>query len=94
MPYALIRHKVKDYDVWKPVYDEDAENRKAHGSKGARLFRNANDPTETIAIFEFDDLENAKTFSESPELRERMQRAGIADHPDLFFLEEVERSAH
>lgn len=94
MPYLLIRHKVHDYDTWKPVYDEDAENRKNHGSKGIRLFRNANDPSEVIALSEFDDLENAQAFTESPELHERLQRAGIADRPDLFFLDEVERSAH
>jgi uncharacterized protein (DUF1330 family) len=93
MPYLLIRHKVHDYDAWKPVYDEDAPNRKAHGSKGGRLFRNANNSNETIAIFEFDDHESAIQFTESTELRERMQRAGVADHPDVFFLDEVERSA-
>ncbi|MGA7670742.1 MAG: hypothetical protein WBW04_09995 [Nitrolancea sp.] len=94
MPYLLIRHKVNDYDAWKPVYDEDAENRKAHGSKGGRLFRNANNPNETISVFEFSDMEDAQKFTESPELHERMQRAGIADRPDIFFLDEVERSAH
>lgn len=93
MPYLLIRHKVQDYDTWKPVYDEDAPNRRAHGSKGSRLLRNTNDPTETIILFEFDDHESAMKFTESPELRERMQRAGVADHPDLYFLDEVERSA-
>jgi len=94
MPYLLIRHKVNDYDAWKPVYDEDSENRKAHGSNGGRLFRNANDSNETVAIFEFADMEDAQKFTESPELHERLKRAGIADHPDIFFLNEVERSAH
>jgi hypothetical protein len=93
MPFLMIRHKVNDYDTWKPVYDEDAGNRKAHGSKGGRLYRNTNNPNEIVALFEYDDLENARKFSESPELRERMQRAGVADRPDIFFLEEVERSA-
>ncbi len=94
MPFVLVRHKVSDYDTWKPVYDEDAGNRKAHGCKGARVLRNANNPNEVIVITEFSDHEDAHGFTESPELRERMQRGGIADHPDIFFLDEVERSAH
>jgi quinol monooxygenase YgiN len=94
MPYILIRHKVNDYDAWKPVYDEDADNRKAHGCTSAQVFRNANNPNEVVALFAFHDMERAQQFSESPELRERMQRAGVADHPDLFFLDEAERSAY
>jgi hypothetical protein len=34
MPYLLIRHKVKDYDKWKPVFDEHGSTRKANGSRG------------------------------------------------------------
>ncbi len=94
MPYLMVRHTVSDYDTWKPVYDEDAENRKAHGSTGGRLFRNSTDPNETISIFEFADMEDAQKFTESPELHERMQRAGIVGRPEILFLDEVERSAH
>jgi uncharacterized protein (DUF1330 family) len=93
MPFLLIRHTIHDYDTWKPAYDEDAPNRRAHGSKGGRLYRNANNPQETIVILEFDDHERAVEFTESPELRERLQRAAVVDHPDIVFLDEVERSA-
>lgn len=93
MPFLLTRLKVHDYDTWKAVYDEDAPNRQAHGSRGGRLYRNADNPNEIIAIIEFDDRERAIQFNESPELRERIQRAGVADHPDIVFLDEVERSA-
>lgn len=91
--FLLIRCKVHDYGAWKPLYDEDAPNRKALGSKGGRLYRNADNPNEVIGIFEFDEHERAIQFSESPGLAERMRRAGVADHPDFFFLDEVERSA-
>ncbi|MBV9280920.1 MAG: cyclase, partial [Chloroflexi bacterium] len=52
------------------------------------LFRNADDPNEVIAIFEWDDLEKARQFAQSDDLRETMQRAGVADRPDVYFLEE------
>jgi heme-degrading monooxygenase HmoA len=91
MPYALVRHKVEDYEKWKPVFDEDATNRKAGGSKGGYLFRNADDPNEILILFEWDELEKVRQFGQSDELRQKMQQAGVADRPDFYFLEEIER---
>lgn len=44
MTYVLIRHKVKDYDKWKSVFDENIDFRKAGGEIGGRLFQNMDDP--------------------------------------------------
>ena len=90
MPYLLVRHKVDDYEGWKPVFDEHGTFREQSGSKGARLWRNANDPNETLILFEWDSMENAQRFANSDNLRETMQRSGVADQPDVYFLEEVE----
>ena len=91
MANLIVRHKVEDYAKWKPYFDGDAANRKAAGSQGGRLYRNANDPNELIVVWDWDSLDNAKAFAGSPELRETMMKAGVADHPDIYFLEEVER---
>ncbi len=92
MPYLLIRHNVEDYAKWKPLYDENAGARKANGSKGAHLFRNADNPDEIVILFEWDDLEKARQFSQSADLREAMQKAGVIGMPDLYFLDEVEQT--
>lgn len=86
----LIRHKVKDYDRWKSVFDEHIDFRKAGGEKGGRLFRNIYDPSEVITIFKWDTIENARKFTESEDLKKAMQKAGVADKPGIYFLEEVE----
>jgi len=91
MPYLLIRHKVKDYAKWKPVFDEHGATRKKSGSKGGHLFRNADNPNELIVLFEWDDLKNARQLAQSEELKKAMERAGVSDKPDLFFLEEIEK---
>jgi heme-degrading monooxygenase HmoA len=91
MPYLIIRHKVEDYAKWKPVFDAHGATRQANGSKGGRLFRNADDPNETVILFEWDDLDKARQFAQSDDLRQAMQRAGVADRPDVYFLEEVEQ---
>ncbi len=90
MPYILIRHKVADYPKWKPVFDEHGATRQASGSRGGQLFRNANDPNELVILLEVDDLEKARQFAQSEDLRQTMQRAGVADQPDIYFLEAVE----
>ena len=90
MPYALIRHKVEDFERWNLVFDEDAPTREASGSKGGYLFRNADDPNEVVILFEWDDLESVRRYGQTDELREKMQRAGVSDQPAFYFLEEVE----
>lgn len=93
MPYMLVRHKVKDYAKWKPIYDGHAATRKEAGSKGARLFRKASDPDELLILFEWDSLDNARKFAKSEDLKKRMQEAGVSDQPDIYFLEEIEQAS-
>ena len=46
MPYLLVRHKVEDYERWKPVFDHDhGATREQSGSKGGPILRNPDDPT-------------------------------------------------
>jgi heme-degrading monooxygenase HmoA len=91
MPYMLVRHKVEDYERWKPVFDEHATVREQSGSMGGRLWRSADDPNEVVILFEWDNMENARRFYSSDDLRETMQRAGVVDQPDIYTLEEVEQ---
>jgi hypothetical protein len=91
MPVLLVRHKVRDYATWKVDFDAQGETRRANGSRGGRLFRNAANPNETFILFEWDGLDRARLFAQSDDLREAMARAGVADLPNLWFLEELDR---
>ncbi len=91
MTYLLVRHKNEDYAHWKAVFDEHTATRQAGGSRGGHLFRNVHDPNEMVILFEWDTLENAHQFAQSDDLRATMQRAGVVDQPNVYFLEEVER---
>ena len=90
MPYMLVRANVEDYEKWKPGFDEHSTSREENGSKGGRLFRTADDPNEVVILLEWDNLENARQFTQSEDLREAMQRHGVVGQPDMYFLEEVE----
>ena len=89
MAQLIIRHKVKDYAKWKPLFDEHGAKRKAGGSKGGRLFRSEKDPNEVVILFEWEDLGKAHKFTESEELRQTMERAGVVGKPELYFLEDI-----
>jgi hypothetical protein len=86
MNYVLVRHKVADFSKWKPVYDAHLPARQAAGAKELHLLRNIDDPNEAVILFEVEDLQKAREFSASDDLRERMQEAGVIDKPDIYFL--------
>ena len=93
MPYILVRHKVEDYAKWRPAFDEHGAARQASGCKGTHVFRNAEDPNEIVMLLEWDDLENARQLTQSEDLREAMQRSGVADQPDIYFLDDAGRTS-
>jgi hypothetical protein len=74
MPYMLIRHKVADYEKWKPAFDAHAPTRQAGSSKGGQLFRTIEDPNHLLILLEVEDLGKAQQFAQSDDLRETMQR--------------------
>ena len=94
MTYVLTIQKVKDYDKWKQVFDEHGEVRKNKGSKGAIIYRNSKDPNQLVIITEFDNLEKAKNFSMSEDLKITMKKAGVMGRPELHYLEQIEKTEH
>jgi hypothetical protein len=86
MPYVLVRHKVSDFSKWKPAYDAHLPARQKAGLKEEHLLRNTDDPNEVVLLFEAKDIEKAKEFASSADLREAMQSAGMVDKPDIYFL--------
>ena len=86
MTHILIRHKVADFAKWKPAYDAHLTARKEAGLKEQSLLRNIDNPNEVVLLFEAEDLKRAKTFTDSSDLREVMQKAGVVDKPDILFL--------
>ncbi len=91
MPYLLVRQKVTDYEQWKSAFDAHSVIRQANGSRGGQLFRSTSDPNELVVLLEWDVLERARQFAQSEEFREVMQRAGVVDHPDIYFLKDGEQ---
>ncbi|WP_424725511.1 antibiotic biosynthesis monooxygenase [Methanobacterium sp.] len=94
MIYALAIQKIKDYNKWKEVFDEHGKVRKIKGSKGAIIYRNTKDPKQLVIITEWENMESAKNFSLSEDLKTTMKKAGVIGLPELHYLEEIEKTKY
>ncbi len=89
MATMLVQHQVSDFAKWKEVYDSVYDLRKSNGELSDDIYRDADDPNSLTIVFKWDSLERAKRYSQSPELKEAMQKAGVAGPPKIFFLNEA-----
>ncbi len=88
MKHILVRHKVKDFDAWRTFFDADAENRRTIGSKGGVVLRALDDPNMVYILYEMEDIEKAKAFFQSDQLKKTMENAGVIGEPHIHYLDE------
>jgi quinol monooxygenase YgiN len=89
MATMLIQLKVKNFAEWKKVFDSGAGLRTSNGELSHQIYCDANDPNMITAIYRWNYLANAQKFSQSPELRAAMEKAGVEGQPIVSFLNEA-----
>lgn len=89
MASMLVQHQVKDYAVWKKIYDSQAGFRHSSGELANQIFHDASNPSKLTLLFKWDSVERAQKFSQSTELREAMEKAGVEGMPVITFLKEA-----
>ena len=90
MGMMIVRHKVRDYGQWRPIFDQHAEMQRAAGLINPRVYHFADsDKSEIVVVFDTKDTKKAKDFAASPDLRETMAKAGVMDDPTIYFLDPV-----
>ena len=87
MIVAAVRHAVRDYDQWKAGFDEFPPT--AGGALFARVNRAVDDPNMVAVVAGFETLEAANAFLGSPELKDKMEEAGVVGEPRIELYEEV-----
>ena len=90
MPFVIVQHRLRDYEAWKPRFDEHKAVREQHGGKGHRLYRPVGDPNNAIIVNEFATADGAKAFMADPSLPEAMERGGVEMPPNVWLCDEVE----
>lgn len=80
----LVRHKVKDYAKWKASYDSHDSMRLAHGMHSFVIGRGVEDPNMILVAVRADDVEKAKAFGKSADLKKAMENGGVVGTPKVF----------
>jgi quinol monooxygenase YgiN len=94
MATMFVRHTVGDYGNWKHVYDEFAPVRKQKGVIGASVHRDPDDRKVVMVIHRFRDINTARAFANSEELKSAMAEAGVAGAPEIWFADDIEQTPY
>lgn len=82
----MIEHPVADFETWKTAYFAHDSVRKAHGISHLSLGVGLDDPTMVMVVGRIDDEAKARQFTELPELKEAMDKAGVTGMPTFKYI--------
>ncbi len=83
----VIISKVANYDNWLPEYESHDSVRKASGLHNALICRGTKDSNTVMVVLKMDDVDKAKAFAASPDLKERMKKAGVVGPPTISYID-------
>jgi ABC-type sugar transport system substrate-binding protein len=87
----FVHHKVTSYATWRKAYDAFDATRKKLGVTAQAVYRVDGDPNDVVVTHDFATMEKAKAFAASPELKETMQKAGVAGPPTIWFTTKADK---
>ena len=91
MGMMIVRHRVRDYGQWRPIFDKHAEMQRAAGLINPRVYHSVDsNKSEIFVVFDTEDMKKAKDFAASADLQEAMRQAGVLDTPTIYFLELID----
>ena len=96
MIQVLVHHQVADYTSWRSIFDAALDFRHHGGECSCRIFRKAGNPNDLTLLFGWENIEMAKHYLSSDELRDKMREAGVVGVPEIQYLAKmytVRRSA-
>jgi len=83
---VLVTHDVKDFSIWKKMYDTDGHNRSKVGLKELFVGRDRQRPNRVCLGFLAASEEKAQAFMDSPAVKETMQKAGVVSPPEIQII--------
>ncbi len=88
----LISYPVADFDAWKAVFDANEQGRIDNGYVGHHINRAEDDPNSLAVYLAAGDVERAKAFVTSDEVKALMAQAGIIGTPELNWVRPLRES--
>ena len=86
----IVQHTVRDYDAWKPAFDEHEPTRAKYGCKGHTIYRDPDDRNEVTVLTSWESREGAERFMQDPSLQTAMEKGGVISEPRVTLLKEAE----
>lgn len=86
---VIITHEVADFATWKSVFDGHEGARKAAGFLGHHINRHVDNPNRLSVYLAASDLEKARAFAASDDLRQTMSAAGVTSAPTVTWVKPV-----
>ena len=89
-PAALmVTHPVADFDTWKVGFDAHESSRRAAGILGHHINRAKDDANMVSVYMAISDLDQAKSFASSAELKSAMEDVGVTGPPESSWMTPV-----
>ena len=82
----IIHHKVADYAKWRAGFDAHKSMQEASALTNAHVYQSVSNPNEVTVTFDVGDLDKAKAFVSSKELKDAMKKAGVKGKPDISLV--------
>ena len=89
-PAALvISYQVADFDAWKAVFDDNEPGRRSQGYVGHHINRAENDPNSLSIYLAVEDVDSAKAYVTSDDVKSLMEKAGVTSQPEFMWMTPV-----
>lgn len=89
-PAAVIaQFSVADFDAWKETFDSVEQVRRDAGIGGHHINRAEDDPNQLGIYMAVNDIDKARAFTESDQLKQIMRDAGVTSPPTFMWMTPV-----
>ncbi|MGG9972539.1 hypothetical protein ACQ33O_12165 [Ferruginibacter sp. SUN002] len=88
---VIVTHKVKDWDAWKKEFDSHKQARTDNGLVDRAVGYSMDDNHIVTVVCAIADMQKAKAFFQSADLKEKMAKSGVEGEPKIFFYTVVEK---
>jgi quinol monooxygenase YgiN len=83
----MTKFEVRDFDEWHKVFIAGESMRMDAGSICSEVYQCTGNPESVAVITEWEDMDKAKVFAQSAELRDAQKKAGTLTKPEVSILE-------
>jgi hypothetical protein len=84
---VIVQHQVKDFAVWRAVFEENLAQLWASGCTSANVLRAVDDANDVTVIVEWPELAQMQAFIKSQEGSTSSVRAGVIGVPTTKILQ-------